>query len=393
VRLLHTSDWHLGKLFKGSSMLDEQAAAIDRIVGIAADAQVDLVVIAGDLYDRSFPPAEAVELFDDALVRLRDTGAHVVAISGNHDSPARVGCADRLLERVGVSVRADAARAAEPVVVPSRDGASALRVYPVPYLEPAMVRHLVGPEDGADPVPGRVDHQRALAWAADRARADHRRHGGTSVVVAHAFVTSGGDEPERSESERDLAVGGSGHVDAAVFAGFDYVALGHLHGRQSWDGGRVAYSGTPLPYSFSEERHRKSVNVVELGSNGTRQVEQVELHVGLRLRTVTGDLEDLLVDPLLTDAEDARVRAVLTDRQLPPQAMQRLRVRFAHVAELQHRPPAPEHGAVMARPDVRVADPLDLTLAFLTERWGTSPDEPTRDLVTEVVDAALGATR
>ncbi len=401
VRLLHTSDWHLGRLMDKASLLDEQAAAIDRTVEIARAAQVELVVISGDLYDRAIPPAPAVELFGEALWRLRDTGAQVVAISGNHDSASRVGFADQLLARTGVTVRADVRRAAEPVIVPSAEG-GAVAVYPIPYLDPLSVAPLLPPAqepadgaiDGAAPS-SRPGHVQVLDWALARARAHRTSAQGAglrSVVVAHAFVTNTATPAAVSTSERELSIGGADQVETQLFDGFDYVALGHLHGPQSWDGGRVAYSGTPLPYSFSEEHHTKGVRLVHLDADGGCSTEHVPLGVGRALRTLTGTLEQLLTDAAHTGAEAARVRAVLTDPVLPSQAMAQLRRRFPHASELVHQPstaPSPS-GPALSSTRVREATPYELTVEFVTEQFGEQPDPAEDELLRAAVLAATG---
>lgn len=379
-----------------ASLLDEQSAAIDRIVEIARDAQVDAVVISGDLYDRAIPPAPAVELFSEALWRLRDTGAQVVAISGNHDSSSRVGFADRLLSRSGVTVRADARRTSEPVLVTGRGGGAPVAVYPVPYLDPVAVAPLLRQDVADDDEhPSRPGHLQVLEWAVQRART-HRAAQPTplrSVVVAHAFVTNTVTPVVVSDSERELSIGGSDQVDTGLFDGFDYVALGHLHGHQSWDGGRVAYSGTPLPYSFSEEHHTKVVRLVDLADDGALTVDAVPLGVGRPLRTLTGELATLLSDPELQPAESARVRAVLTDRHLPNHAMAQLRGRFPHASELVHQPavsPLDDERVVLTSARVRQASPYELSLQFLTEQLGEDPDPAADEALREAVLAAQG---
>jgi len=397
MRLLHTSDWHLGRQFHGTSLLDEQAAVVDRMVEIAADRAVDAVIIAGDLYDRAIPPAPAVELLDDALLRLRDTGALVVAISGNHDSPSRVGYGERLMSRTGVTVRSDVRRAADPVLVPGADGSDAVAVYPVPFLDPVIAGMTAGDDPDPDGPRRRPTHQQALDGVLGGVRADRSTRGLRSVVVAHAFVANTAprldeDPVETCDSERELAAGGTGRVDQGVFSGFDYVALGHLHGRQSWDHDRIAYSGSPLRYSFSEEHHRKSVRIVDLAADGGRSVELVELGVGRGLCTITGELASLLADPGLAHARGARVRAVLTDVELPHQAMAQLRTRFPHAAELVHQPPERADGPATVRTaqDIRRRRPLDLTLEFVAEQWDGAPDAASRTILRDAVTAVLG---
>lgn len=403
VRLLHTSDWHLGRLFHRASLLDEQAAAMARIVEIVQTEGVQLVLVAGDLYDRSVPPADAVQLFDQTLAQLHDAGATVVAISGNHDSAIRVGFGDQLLGPMGVTLRGDPTRTGQPVRLTAADGGPPVHVYPIPFLDPIATAHLARREQPAlpeqptmpeQPTPAehqplpqrRFTHHDAMAWAMDRVRADLAAAGpARSVVVAHTFLTGG----EPSASERDLSLGHVEQVGRSVFDGIDYVALGHLHRRQAFDGGRIAYSGTPLRYSFSEESNTPSVRLVDLAADGSLTAQQVELGVGRAMCTLSGPLEQLLSDPALAAAEGAWVRAVLTDRQLPLQAMRRLQERFPHAVELSHEPEGAEPGAGDAGPGARVrtADPLDLSAAFLTERRGIDLDDDELALLRDAVGA------
>ena len=405
VRILHTSDWHLGRLFHRSSLLDVQAQVIDRIVELVAEHSVELVVVAGDIYDRSVPPADAVDLFDAALVSLRGAGASVVAISGNHDSSVRVGYADRLLSSVGVTVRGDVTRTAHPVEFDSTDGGPSVVVYPIPYLDPLTTAHVARaelPVPDDDTAPGRFTHHDAMAWATGRVRLDlaARADRGApvrSVVVAHTFITGGNP----SASERELTVGQVDQVRMDAFDGFDYVALGHLHQGQAFDGGRVAYSGTPLPYSFSERHHRKAVRIIDLAPDGSIETQVVPLGVGRPLQVITGELDTLLTDPSLTQAEGAWVSATLTDRQLPLQAMGRLQRRFPHAVELRHEPALlHEVDATTHRTSsqVRSSDPLELAVAFLDEQRGIAIDPAERALVAAAIDdarrdLAAGSTR
>lgn len=385
MRLLHTSDWHLGRLFHRASLLDEQAAAMARLVEVVRAEGVQVVLIAGDLYDRSVPPADAVELFDATLAELHEAGATVVAISGNHDSAVRVGFADRILGPMGVTLRGDSGRTGEPVVVPGADGGPPVRIYPVPFLDPLATAHLARRADPS--VPGaRFTHHDAMAWAMDRVRADLAAAGpARSVVVAHTFLTGG----EPSTSERELTLGHVEQVGLSVFDGIDYVALGHLHRSQAFDGGRIAYSGTPLRYSFSEQSNVPSVRLVDLGPDGSLSAQQVELGVGRSMCTLSGELEVLLADPALADAEGAWVRAVLTDRQLPLQAMRRLQERFPHAVELSHEPAGaePARSGAGAGDRVRTADPYELSAAFLAERRGIELDDAEQALLHEALTA------
>ncbi len=257
MRILHTSDWHLGRSFHREGMLTHQAAYVDHLLEVVESERVDLVVVAGDVYDRALPQVDAVRLADEALARLAGSRAQVVLTSGNHDSAQRLGFSSRLIDAAGVFIRTDAATVGTPVELADDHGPVA--VYGLPYLDPLAL---------AEPwaLPAR-SHEAALAEALGRVRRDLalRSPGTRSVVLAHAFVAGG----EPSESERDISVGGVSRVPTGLFDGVDYVALGHLHGAQTLDE-RVRYSGSPLAYSFSEHAQTKGSWLVDLGAGGCR---------------------------------------------------------------------------------------------------------------------------
>ncbi len=404
MRILHTSDWHLGRSFHGASLLDEQAEALDRVVALVTEHQVELVVIAGDLYDRAVPPAPAVDLFERTLARLRQAGARVAAISGNHDSAVRIGVRDQLLGAAGVAVRGDVARVTEPLVLDRpADGGPPVAVYLVPFLEPSVDAEVLaglGPDEASSspsqqpgplapvvPLARRASHDHALRLATTAAR--HHLAGlgsARSVLVAHAFVAGG----TPTDSERALSVGGGDRVAVGAFAGFDVVALGHLHRPQDVDGARVAYCGSLLPYSFSEEGRVPSVRLVELVPDGAVSATHLPLDVGRPLRTLTGELANLLEDPAWAGAEGARVRAVLTDAHVPTQAMGRLRQRFPHAVELRHQPPAEagQPGSVASTlRTLEATSPLDLTLRFWEDQQGQPATEEERAVLARAVAA------
>jgi exonuclease SbcD len=318
MRLLHTSDWHLGRSLHRADLLAAQAAFLDHLVAAVRSERVDAVLVSGDVYDRALPPVEAVGLFDEALHRLTEAGARVVLISGNHDSARRLGVAARLLEVAGVFLRTKPADAGQPVLL--RDEHGPVAIYPIPYLEPAAV---------APDLPGR-SHEAVLAAALGAARADlAARDAPRSVVLAHAWVSGA----RASESERDISVGGVAAVPTSLFDGFDYVALGHLHGPQTLREA-LRYSGSPLPYSFSEAGQTKVSWLVELGPSGIHHVETVPAPVHRGLSVLRGTLSELLVDPALGRAEADFVSVTLTDPARPEAAMERLRTRFPHALVL-----------------------------------------------------------
>ncbi|MGG7569858.1 exonuclease SbcCD subunit D [Streptomyces sirii] len=321
MRLLHTSDWHLGRSFHRVNLLGAQRAYLDHLVETVRARDVEAVLVAGDVYDRAVPPLAAVELFDEALHRLAELGVPTVMISGNHDSARRLGVGAGLMERAGIHLRTDPVGCGTPVLLTDAHGPVAL--YGLPYLEPAMVRDALGAP--------RADHAAVLGAAMDRVRADlaDRPAGTRSVVLAHAFVTGG----TVSDSERDITVGGVASVPAAVFDGVDYAALGHLHGCQTLTE-RVRYSGSPLAYSFSEADHRKSSWLVDLDADGAVRAERVDAPVPRPLARIRGPLERLLDDPALARHEESWVEATLTDSARPHEPMARLVKRFGHLVSL-----------------------------------------------------------
>ncbi|MBW5420453.1 exonuclease subunit SbcD [Streptomyces sp. BG9H] len=375
MRLLHTSDWHLGRSFHRVNMLDAQAAFIGHLVTTAREREVDAVLVAGDVYDRAVPPLAAVELFDDALHRLADLGVPTVMISGNHDSARRLGVGAGLIDRAGIHLRTDPAACAEPVLLADDHGDVAF--YGLPYLEPALVKDEFGVT--------KAGHEAVIGAAMDRVRADlaTRARGTRSVVLAHAFVSGG----QISDSERDITVGGVAAVPAGVFEGVDYAALGHLHGSQTL-GTRVRYSGSPLPYSFSEADHRKSMWLVDLGPEGQIEAERVDCPVPRALARIRGTLDELLDDPGLTRHEEAWVEATLTDAVRPDDPMARLCARFPHTLSLVFDPDrAPDD------PDVSYAQRLqgrsDEQIAedFVTHVRGAGPDGHERAVLRSAFDA------
>ena len=381
MRLLHTSDWHLGRSFHGAGLLDDQVSTLDTMVDIVASERVDVVVVAGDLYDRQIPPADAVTVLSEALARLRAAGACVVAITGNHDSPARLRFGDRLLAQAGVHLRGDVRTAGVPVVLPAADGGPDLCVYAIPYLEPEVARHSLGRPDSRT-------HEAVLRAALDRARADLATRGGVrSVAVAHAFAAGG----VACDSERILRVGGADRVGLGCFSGFDYVALGHLHGRQVFGDGRMRYSGSPLAYSFSERHHRKGVELVDIARDGTLRVESVDLPVSRGLAVVRGTLAQLVTSAEFAGAEQCWVQATLTDPILPRDAMGRLRKRFPWAASLLHEPPAGVRDPRSYRERVAGRADLDLVTDFVTHVTGCRPGGDDLAVCRSVLDEVTAA--
>ena len=399
MRFLHTSDWHLGRSLHRADLREAQAAFLDHLVETARSERVDAVLVAGDLYDRAIPPVDSVALQEDALARLRATGARVILISGNHDSARRLGVNSGLIDASGVHLRTRPAALADPVLLADVEGEVA--VYGVPYLEPALglpdaCQVDAAPPD-AEPRAGTRSHASVLSAALGLIRADAAARGtARTVVLAHAWVANGRDEHERAEaaqrqasaSERDISVGGIGYVPASVFDGFSYVALGHLHGRQTLTDG-MRYSGSPLPYSFSEKDHKKGTWLVELGVGGNTRAEWVPAPVYKRLTVLQGRLDDLLSSREHAGCSGDFVAVTLTDVARPEGAMDRLRARFPHILTLEFKPEGVTADPRSYGQKVKGRDDLTVAAEFVRHVRNTDATDPERELLEAAFTVAL----
>ena len=388
MRMLHTSDWHLGRSLHRADLRQAQAAYLDHLVGVVRSEKVDAVLVAGDVYDRAIPPVDAVELCADGLARLRDAGARVVVISGNHDSAGRLGFGSALVDAAGVYLRTRAGAVAQPVMLADRHGPVA--VYGVPYLEPDAVRAELPPEPGSDDAgasPPPRGHAGVLGRAVQCIRADVAARGGVrAVAMAHAWVAGG----EASDSERDISVGGVGRVPATLFGGFSYVALGHLHGQQTL-GHALRYSGSPLPYSFSEARHAKGCWLVELDAGGAVRAERVPAPSFRGLNVLRGRLAGLLTSAAYGRYEDDFLSVVLTDTSRPEGAMEKLRVRFPHILVLAFEPEGAGTDARSYRARVAGRDDLTVATEFVAHVRNSPATPGERQLLAAALEEARGA--
>lgn len=372
MRILHTSDWHLGRSFHREGMLDHQAAFVDHLLDVVESESVDVVVLAGDVYDRALPPVDAVAVADDAFARLAESRARVVITSGNHDSAERLGFASRLIDAAGVHVRSRLSAVGQPVMISDARGEVAF--YGIPYLDPGSTQVAWGLAERS--------HEAAMRAALTRVRADRagRQPDLRTVVIAHAFVA--GSAP--SQSERDIAVGGVDRVPVDLFDGFDYVALGHLHRPQEVRE-RVRYSGSPLAYSFSESADLKGSLLIDLADPGSApRTEFIPAPIPRPLGLLRGELEELLHDPAAAWAEDHWLQITLTDQLRPRDAMARLRVRFPHALVLAFEPSGPRPAGVAAKLPATLSD-REVTGEFLRIVRGV----PASPAELALVDAAL----
>lgn len=378
MRIVHTSDWHIGKAIGDFSMLEDQRYILNELVDFLVRQQAELLIIAGDLYDRSVPPAEAVALLDDVLYRIASTaGVPIVAVSGNHDSPQRLSFASRLYERSGLYLegvyRKDIRR------ISLRDEYGRLNVYCLPYIEPALVR--------AD-FPGEHIHSYDDAFRAviehNLPRIDFSER---NVLVTHGFFSflRNPDSVERSDSE--IALGGADLIDAAYLRDFDYAALGHLHRPQTAGREHLRYSGSPLKYSVSESGTRKSITTVDLREKGEMSVKRYELSPLHDLRTVRGSFDELCATPATEDY----IYAELTDDSLIPGAMERLRTVFPNILGMCLLSRERERGAVVnAAASVKAKTPLALFEEFYGALRGEPITEARKALAEDVLTTLAG---
>ena len=322
MKILHTSDWHLGRQFHNHSLLEDQRHVLQQICVIVAEQQVEVVIVAGDIYDRSVPPATAVELLNETVDRIcHDLQVPMIVIAGNHDSPERLGFGARQLASAGLYVVGGLWQTPEPIILTGRQGENVV-FYPIPYADPATVRNLHGVE-----VATHEDAMRHLISLIHGVRDPEL----PAVAIAHCFLAGG----EESESERPLSMGGVEYVPPQLFTDFSYTALGHLHGPQFRGAETIRYSGSPLKYSFSEERQNKSVTLIELLSKDRMSIEKIPVIPINNMRTVNGTLEEIITAGQVDQRRDDYLRIQLTDTHSILDVMNKLRDVYPNVLHLE----------------------------------------------------------
>ncbi|WP_323987290.1 exonuclease SbcCD subunit D [Microbacterium plantarum] len=376
MRILHTSDWHIGRTFHGHSTLDALRGVLEELTAQVREHEVDVVVVAGDVFDSAAPAAGCYALLSDTLQGIADTGARVIVTSGNHDSAARLGFQAGLL-REGIHVLTDPAAVGTPITITDADGP--VHFYGIPYLEPALLRHL-WPE------------ARSQAAVIDRAmglvRDDLAMRGGRSVAIAHCFAA--GVEPT-PHLERDIQQGGLDVVPLSAFAGVDYMALGHIHGRQQL-APAVRYAGAPLHYSFGEGEKPRGSWLIDLDADGFADARWLELPVPRRVVTLRGPLADVLADPAHEQHADAWVCVEYTDTLPERDPMRRLQERFPFCAKVVHAPAdaAPSDARTYVDRVRAARSDAELVEAFLVHvREGAGADERERELLADVLDERI----
>lgn len=320
MKIIHLSDLHIGKRVNEFSMIDDQEYILGVIVNIVDIERPAAVIIAGDVYDKTVPSAEAVQLFDSFLVQLHERDIKVFVISGNHDSAERIAFGGRLMSASGVFMSPVYTKDIEPVVL--KDEFGKVNIYMLPFIKPSYVRAYFPDKEI-------TSYTEAVRAAVNNMEIDTSCR---NLLVTHQFVTGA----ERCESE-DISIGGTDNVDVSVFDDFDYVALGHIHGPQKVGRETVRYCGTPLKYSFSECRHNKSVTVVELGKKGNVNIRTVPLIPKRNMREIRGTYDEVTARSFYehTNTEDY-IHITLTDEQEIPGVISKLRVIYPNIMKLDY---------------------------------------------------------
>lgn len=375
MKFLHLADLHLGKRVNGFSMLEDQAHILRQILAILDDERPDGVLIAGDVYDKSVPSVEAVELLDGFLTELRARGVPVLLISGNHDSPERLAFGGRVMDSCGIHISPVYDGALAPVTL--HDTFGPVHVWLLPFVKPAHVRRWFPDAD----IESYTD---AVAEAVAHMDIDTAAR---NVLVTHQFVTGG----TRSGSE-ELSVGGTDNVDSGVFAPFDYVALGHLHGAQHIGSETIRYAGSPLKYSFSEARQHKSVTVVTLGEKGDVQVRTVALTPLRELREIRGSYDELTARSFYehTTYRSDYLHLILTDEQDVFDAMSRLRTIYPYLMTLDYDNARTRAAGGMSVPaETERRTPLELFEALYQRQNHQPMSEVQREYIAQLMEQIM----
>ena len=372
MKLIHLSDIHLGKRVNEFSMLEDQAHILKKILAVVDEEKPDGVLIAGDVYDKSVPSTEAVQLFDDFLVRLAERKLPVFIISGNHDSPERLSFANRLIDAVGIHLAPVYNGVVEPITLSDEYGP--VNVYMLPFIKPAHVR-------GFFPDTEITSYSDAVAAAIGRMNIDKTQR---NVLITHQFVTGA----QRSDSE-ELSVGGTDNIGAEVFCDFDYVALGHIHGPQNMDSGRIRYCGSPLKYSFSEAAQQKSVTVAELKEKGTLEIYTVPLIPRRDMVELKGSYQQLTLRESYenTTYQEDYTHITLTDEEDIPDAVAKLRTVYHNLMKLDYDNTRTRHSAAISGAEnVETRSPIDLFAEFYELQNGLPMSAEQTELVASLIE-------
>lgn len=378
MKIFHTADWHLGKLVQGVYMTEDQRFVLNEFVKAIDEEKPDVVIIAGDLYDRAVPPADAVNLLDEVLADIvlkRKTP--VLSIAGNHDSPGRLNFGSNIMKETGLHIVGQLTKELKSVII--NDSHGEVEFHLIPYMDPSQVRYIL--ED--DTITSHHLAMQKIVETIEKRIDLTKRH----VIVGHAFVTpQGREEHNTSESERPLAIGGAEYVDAAIFKNFHYTALGHLHQSHYVQNETIRYAGSPLKYSISEEHHKKGFLIVEIDGKGHVKVEKRLLAPKRDMRTVEGYLNDILQHPTSEDY----IFVKLLDETPVLSPMEQIRTVYPNAMHVERKVFQSFGIGKTEEPKSRhKMDDLMLFESFYQEIKGQSPAEETKELFKEVLSGLM----
>lgn len=376
MKLIHLSDLHLGKRVNEFSMLEDQEYILTKIINIIDEQNPQGVIIAGDVYDKSVPSAEAVELFDDFLFRLSKRNLKVFVISGNHDSAERIAFGGRLMDKSGIYMSPVYNGKVEPIALEDEYGS--LNVYMLPFVKPSNVRRFY-PENEI------VSYTDAIKLAVDGMHIDEAQR---NILITHQFVTGA----LRTESE-EVSVGGTDNVDASAFDGFDYVALGHIHRSQKCGSEFVRYSGTPLKYSFSEAKDVKSVTIVEMKEKGNIELSFIPLIPKRDMVEIKGKYDEAMLKSFYegTTYDEDYMHITLTDEEDIPDVLTKLRVVYKNIMKLDYDNLRTRHSAeITGATDVKSKSPLEHFSEFYEQQNGQPLSEEQTTFMMELIEQIWG---
>lgn len=371
MRILHTSDWHIGRQFHNVSLLEDQAFVLDQLVGFVESEHVDVVIIAGDIYDRSVPPADAVALLNRTLRRIcLELEVPVILISGNHDSAERLGFGADLMQGAGLHIFSNLKQLTDPVVI--EHSGTEVAFYGIPYCGPEQVRSQLG-EDVRS-------FDEAHTFLVESVKAKFKP-GRRNVLISHCFVTGG----EVSESERPLSVGGADTVSWSPMTDFDYVALGHLHAPQHRGVEHIRYSGSLLKYSFSEVNQPKGATLVELVSDQPARIEPLTLIPRRDLRVLEGDFGEILNGKAGDESAEDYLLVRLTDKKAILDTLSQLRAVYPNVLHLEKPGLESDNHARLSSRDQLKRTELELFADFFEQTQGEAMTREQKDALTGVI--------
>ena len=373
MKFIHTSDWHIGRQLHNQSLLEDQAVVLQQIISLAKQHDVDAVIVAGDIYDRSVPPASAITLLDEVLQTLVDElNIQVIMIAGNHDGYERLGFAAKHMASSGLHIIGPLTKTLSKIELSGKNGNGMF--YPIPYAEPSRVSHIF--EQTVQ------EHEQAISIILEQVH-DHDSKGLPKIVISHCFL-DGGTE---SESERPLSIGGADKINPELFNVFDYVALGHLHGAQFKGAEHIRYSGTPLKYSFSEVNQKKSITLVEFKQGESKpDITLLPLKAKRDVRVIEGFLDEVLEQGKVDADKDDYLLVRLLDKHAILDAMGKLRSVYPNVLHLERKGLMAENAQTEIRKEHIKQNEMEMFSSFFEQTTGDAISEPQQRLLSQVLE-------